>query len=118
MSYLDIAFLVFFVIIMIRGFFRGFIKEAISILGVFFAYYGASYVTSKYYDSYYLSGIAHRFNNQEFGKIAVFTAVFLLTVIVFAVISFVLTKIIDLVRLGFCNRMGGFFLPELKPFYY
>ena len=118
MSYLDIAFLVFFVIIMIRGFFRGFIKEAISIFGIFFAYYGASYVTSKYYDSYYLSGIAHRFNNQEFGKIAVFTAVFLLTVIVFAVISFVLTKIIDLVRLGFCNRMGGFFLPELKPFYY
>ena len=109
MSYLDIAFLVFFVIIMIRGFFRGFIKEAISILGIFFAYYGASYVTSKYYDSYYLSGIAHRFSNQEFGKIVVFTAVFLLTVIVFAVISFVLTKIIDLVKLGFYNRMGGFF---------
>ena len=118
MSYLDIAFLVFFVVIMIRGFFRGFIKEAISILGVFIAYYGASYATSKYYGSHYLSFIPQRFNSQEYGKIAVFTAVFLLTVIVFAIISFILTKIIDLVRLGFYNRMGGFFLPELKPFYY
>ena len=118
MSYLDIAFLVFFIIIMIRGFFRGFIKEAISILGVFFAYYGASYVTSKYYDSYYLSNIAQRFNNQEYGKIAVFAAVFLLILIIFALISFTLTKIIDLVKLGFYNRMGGFFLPELKLFYY
>jgi Colicin V production protein. len=42
MSYIDIAFLVLFIAIMIRGFFRGFIKEAISLLGVFAAYLGAN----------------------------------------------------------------------------
>ena len=117
MNYLDIAFLVFFAIFMIRGFFRGFIKEAISILGVFFAFLGASYVISKYYNSYYLKSVTQRFNNEEVGKIVIFSAVFLLIVIIFAIVSFVLTKIINLIKLGFYNRIGGFFLPESKSFY-
>jgi Colicin V production protein. len=36
MNYIDIAFLILFAVIMIRGFFRGFVKEAISIAGLFF----------------------------------------------------------------------------------
>jgi membrane protein required for colicin V production len=109
MSYIDIAFLVLFIAIMIRGFFRGFIKEAISLLGVFAAYLGATYASSHY--------IAKPFHNEEIGKIIIFSGVFVAVVIVFALISLIITKIINLLKLGFCNRLGGFFLPELKLFY-
>ncbi|MCL4428661.1 MAG: CvpA family protein [Deltaproteobacteria bacterium] len=109
MSYIDIAFLVLFIAMMIRGFFRGFIKEAISLLGIFAAYLGAIYASSHY--------IAKPFHSEEIGKIIIFSGVFIAVVIVFALISLIITKIINLLQLGFCNRLGGFFLPELKPFY-
>ncbi len=118
MSYLDIAFLIFFIAVMIRGFFRGFIKEAISLLGVFFAYFGAYYVSSKFYNSYYFQYITRRIHNEETGKIIIFSGAFLFIIIIFALISLILTKIINLIRLGFYNRLGGFFLPELKLFYF
>ena len=116
MSYIDIAFLVIFIIIMIRGFFRGFIKEAISLLGVFVAYFGAIYLSSKA-DGSYSYYIAKLFHNKEIGKIIIFFGIFIAIIIVFALISLIITKIINLLQLGFCNRLGGFFLPELKLFY-
>ena len=117
MSYIDIAFSVLFIAIMIRGFFRGFIKEAISLLGVFVAYFGAIYLSSKAYGaySYYIFKLFH---NEELGKIIIFSGIFIAILIVFALISLIITKIINLLQLGFCNMLGGFFLPELKLFYY
>jgi|YelNatPaOPRAMG01_1025707.scaffolds.fasta_scaffold00572_22 membrane protein required for colicin V production len=111
MSYIDIAFLVLFTAVMIRGFFRGFIKEAISLLGVFAAYLGATYASSHY------NNIVKQFHSEEIGRIIVFSGVFIAVIIVFALISFIITKIIDMLQLGFCNSVGGFFLPELKPSY-
>ncbi len=116
MSYIDIAFLVLFIAIMIRGFFRGFIKEAISLLGVFVAYFGAIYLSSKA-DGAYSYYIAKLFHNEEIEKIIIFSGIFIAIIIVFALISLIITKIINLLQLGFCNRLGGFFLPELKLFY-
>ncbi len=115
MSYIDIAFLILFIALMIRGFFRGFIKEAISLLGVFVAYFGAIYISSKANGSYYIIKLFH---NQEIGKIIIFSGIFIFIIIIFALISLIITKIINLLQLGFCNRLGGFFLPELKLFYY
>ncbi len=117
MSYIDIAFLVLFVAIMIRGFFRGFIKEAISLFGVFVAYFGAIYVSSKTGGTYYFYYISGLFHSKEIGKIVIFSGIFIFIIIIFALISFIITKIINLLKLGFCNRLGGFFLPELKLFY-
>ena len=117
MSYIDIAFLVLFIAIMIRGFFRGFIKEAISLLGVFVAYFGAIYLSSKADGAYYSYYIAQLFHNKEIGKIIIFFGIFIAIIIVFALISLIITKIINLLQLGFCNRLGGFFLPESKLFY-
>ncbi|MCL4497387.1 MAG: CvpA family protein [Deltaproteobacteria bacterium] len=111
MNYIDIAFLILFAAVMIRGFFRGFVKEAISVAGLFFAYFGGMYAISKVSGSYYLK----MFHNEEAGKIIIFTGVFILIVIVFAVISIIITKILNLLQLGVCNRAGGFFLRELKP---
>ncbi|RZD13807.1 MAG: CvpA family protein [Candidatus Acidulodesulfobacterium ferriphilum] len=111
MNYIDIAFLILFAAVMIRGFFRGFVKEAISVAGLFFAYFGGMYAISKVSGSYYLK----MFHNEEAGKIIIFTGVFILIVIIFAVISIIITKILNLLQLGVCNRAGGFFLRELKP---
>jgi membrane protein required for colicin V production len=116
MSYTDIAFLIIFIAIMIRGFFRGFIKEAISLLGVFFAYLGALFAVSSPVASKYAVKIFHN-HNEEIRKIIIFSGVFLSIIIIFALFSFIVTKIINLLRLGFCNRLGGFFLPESKPLF-
>ena len=99
---------------MIRGFFRGFVKEVISLGGLFFAYFGGMYAISKISNSYYIK----IFRNEEAGKIIVFAVAFILVVIVFAVISLTITKILNLLQLGFCNRLGGFFLRGLKPLYF
>ena len=112
MSHIDIAFLVLFIIVMVRGFFRGFVKEAISLIGVFFAYFGAEYADSKVNGSYYIKW----FHNEEIGKIIIFAGIFISIVIAFALISLIITKILNLLQLGFWNSIGGFFLPELKPF--
>ncbi|MHB1662001.1 MAG: CvpA family protein [bacterium] len=113
MSDIDIAFLVLFIIIMVRGFFRGFVKEAISLIGVFFAYFGAVYAASKINGSYYIK----LFHNEEIGKIIIFAGIFISIIIIFALISLVITKILNLLQLGFWNSIGGFFLPESRPFY-
>lgn len=114
MTYINIAFLILFAVIMIRGFFRGFVKEAVSLAGLFFAYFGGMYAISKVSSSYYIK----IFHNEDIGKIIIFAVVFILVVIVFAVISIIITKILNLLQLGFCNRVGGFFLRELKPLYF
>lgn len=114
MIYINIAFLILFAVVMIRGFFRGFVKEAISLAGLFFAYFGGMYAMSKVSNSDYLK----IFHNLEAGKIIVFAVAFIAIVIIFAIISIIITKIINLLQLGFCNRAGGFFLPESKPLYF
>ncbi|MHB8232977.1 MAG: CvpA family protein [bacterium] len=116
MSHIDIAFLVLFIIIMIRGFFRGFVKEAISLMGVFFAYFGAMYVSSKANGSSYY--YVKFFHNKEIGEIIIFAGVFISIIIIFAVISLIITKILKLLQLGFWNSLSGFFLPESRRFYY
>ncbi len=113
MSYIDIAFLIIFIIIMIRGFFRGFIKEAISLAGVFFAYFGALYISSKVKSTYYINVI----HDKEIGRIVIFAGAFIFIIIIFAVISLMITKIVNLLKLGLCNRISGFFLPVSKLFY-
>ncbi|MHB1545497.1 MAG: CvpA family protein [bacterium] len=117
MSYIDIAFLVLFIAIMIRGFFRDFIKEAISLLGIFAAYFGAAYISSNASGAYYSYYISKLFHNGEIGKIIIFSGLFISIIIIFALISLIITKVINMLQLGFCNRLGGFFLPELKLFY-
>lgn len=113
-TYVDIAFLVLFAIVMVRGFFRGFVKEAISVLGLFFAYFGGAYAVSRISNPHYVA----IFHNEEAGKIIVFIIAFIAIVIVFSIISIMLTKVLHTLKLGFCNETGGFFLPELKPLYF
>ncbi len=110
MSYIDIAFLVLFAAMAIRGFFRGFVKEAISLIGIISAYFAAIYASSN----------VHGFkpvHNEEIGKIIVFLIVLVSVIIIFALIAFALTKIINFLKFGICNSIGGFFLLELKPSY-
>ncbi len=114
MTYINIAFLILFAVVMIRGFFRGFVKEAVSAAGIFFAYFGGIYAMSNISGSYYIK----IFHNEDIGKVVIFAIAFILVVIVFAVISTVITKILHLLQLGFFNRAGGFFLRGLKPRYF
>ncbi len=112
-TYVDIAFLVLFALVMIRGFFRGFIKEAISLVGLFCAYLGGAYAVSMISNPKYVA----MFHNEEAGKIIVFVVAFIAIVLIFSIIAALITRVMHSLRLGFYNGAGGFFLPELRPLY-
>lgn len=117
MVYIDIAFLILFAAIMIRGLFRGFVKEAISLVGLFAAYFAGIYALSNINSPYYRYCV--RFlHNDEAGRIVVFSAAFIAVLIVFAIISILMTKILNLLQLGFCNRVAGFFLPASRLLFF
>ncbi len=112
MFYINIIFLVLLALAMIRGFFRGLVKEIVSLISLFLAYIAADYFV------FGESGV-HIFNfsgNKEIDKIAFFWGVFLAIIIILSIMSYIITKIINLVKLGFFNRVGGFFLPESNFF--
>lgn len=107
---MDIAFLAIFAIMMARGFFRGLVKEAISLAGVFFAYFGSFYISDNYGNNFRIPGI----HNADIVNIIIFTCAFFAIMLLFALLSMAVTGILNLLKLGFCNRIGGFFLPELR----
>lgn len=116
MSYIDIFFLIIFAAIMIRGFFRGLIREALSLGGLFIAFFGSGYAV------YILTGTSGYdyikiFHNETITKILIFIAFFVVIMVFFAVISALLTKFLKLINLGLFNRIGGFFLPGLRRLY-
>lgn len=106
MNVLDIAILVLLVAFMLKGLLRGLIKELCTLAGLLV---GAI--------------IAFRFHNplaqwlldavnlpSQLAVVAAFLALFLVSVIVFAVLGFVLSRFVRLIFLGGFNRvLGGFF---------
>lgn len=111
MYYMDIAFLSIFAVMMARGFFRGLVKEAISFVGMFFAYFASVYISDNFGHIYRIPGI----QNADAESIIIFSCSFFAIMLAFALISMAITGIINLLKLGFCNRLGGFFLQESRP---
>jgi membrane protein required for colicin V production len=100
---------------MIRGFFRGFAKELLSLIGLAAAFF-AGYYAAENFDKFHLAyfDFINNIKNYEVKEIIIFVSVFIIVSLVFAVISFLLTKLLDILLLGFINKIGGFFLQESK----
>ncbi len=82
MSYINIFFLIIFAAVMIRGFFRGLIKEALSLGGLFIAFFGSGYAV------YILTGTSGYdyikvFHNETITKILIFIAFFVVIMVFF-----------------------------------
>jgi len=109
MNPFDIVIVVIFGFCLIRGTFRGLVKEVSSIVGVFggfyaaYTYYGrvAVYLKDWFTDSAYLNIIS-------------FLVVFCVVFLVISVLGVVIKYIMNIAFLGWADRIGGAFFGILK----
>lgn len=105
MNALDITIAVIVGYCLVRGLFRGVIKEVTSIVGVFIAFYGA-------YTYYPVVGgwFSTLISNPAYRAITAFLLVFVTILLVVGVVGVVLRHIFKLASLGWADRViGGVF---------
>jgi len=105
MNALDITIAVIVGYCLVRGLFRGVIKEVTSIVGVFIAFYGA-------YTYYPVVGgwFSTLISNPAYRAITAFLLVFVTILLVIGVVGVVLRHIFKLASLGWADRViGGVF---------
>ena len=117
--YINIFLVVILIVMMIRGFFRGFVKELLSLAGLIAAYLGAYFVVfhTKEIFSFFKNHhiyLSNSFVHANVARIIIFIGVFILIYIAFVIASIIITKILNLIMLGFLNRLGGFFFAGAK----
>ncbi len=100
---------------LLRGFFRGFIKEAASIVGIVAGFYGAF----TYYEllSAFLNPLVNDwgFNNwQTYGNIASFFLLFFAIIIVTSLIANTLKYLLKIVFLGWVDKLFGSIFGAVK----
>ncbi|MCD4746342.1 MAG: CvpA family protein [Bacteroidales bacterium] len=110
MNYIDIIFIVPLIWFAYRGFSKGLIIEVTSlialILGIYFGIYFSNYAAD------FLTG---NFNiNQRYIPVISFAVTFIIIVIVVFIIGRILEKFINLIALGFFNKVAGAFFGILK----
>lgn len=98
----------------IRGFLRGLVREVLSLIGLVVAYFGAYYITFYTNIQYTNFSSFYNFHNITIEKAAIFIAAFILIIILFAVFSLIITKILNILMLDFCNRMSGAIFAAIK----
>jgi membrane protein required for colicin V production len=109
MNTFDIIVIVVLAYSLLRGLFRGLLKEAASIVGVlggFFAAY-AFYAPA----AGYLTGVI---SNAAYRNLIAFLAIFCIVVIVVNVIAVVIKYLMRVVFLGWLDRLGGFLFGAVK----
>ena len=113
--YIDIIIFIIMLAAMIRGFFRGLAKEVLSLAGLGAAFFAAYYMAENFGRMHpaYLNFI-NNIKNYDVREIIIFASVFIIVGLIFSIISFLITKLLDLLMLGFVNKIGGFFLQESK----
>ncbi len=106
MNFIDIAIVVVLAAFMLKGLLRGLLKEVCSLAGLLvgailaFAYHNPL--------AQWLLDVVRL--PSQLAVVAAFLALFLLSVISFAVLGFLLSKFVKLIFLGGLNRvLGGFF---------
>jgi len=109
MNTFDIIVIVVLAYSVLRGLFRGLLKEAASVAGVlggFFAAY-AFYAPAADYLKTFIANPAYR-------NILAFLAIFCIVVIVVNVVAVIIKYLLRIVFLGWVDRLGGFFFGALK----
>jgi membrane protein required for colicin V production len=103
MNGVDIAILVILAAFVVKGLVRGLLKELCSLLGLF----GGMYLALRFHP-YLAEGLLKTFDlPAQLGVVIAFAAVFMLTVLLFALLGFLLSRFVKLLFLGGFNRVAG-----------
>lgn len=103
MNVVDIAILTVLVLFLIKGVVRGLLKELCSLFGLF-----GGLVIALRFHPYLAEGMLETFSlPAQLCVVIAFAALFLLTVLIFAVIGFILSRFVKLLFLGGFNRVAG-----------
>lgn len=103
MNVVDIAILVVLALFLIKGLVRGLLKELCSLFGLF----GGLAIALRFHP-YLAEGMLKTFSlPPQLCVVIAFAALFLLTVLTFALLGFVLSRFVKLLFLGGFNRVAG-----------
>lgn len=103
MNVVDIAILLVLALFLIKGLVRGLLKELCSLFGLF----GGLAIALRFHP-YLAEGMLKTFSlPPQLCVVIAFAALFLLTVLTFALLGFVLSRFVKLLFLGGFNRVAG-----------
>ena len=109
MSVLDIGLLLFLAFWAIRGFFKGFMSEIISLL----TWISAIYLSVKYF--HIPSKIIDNYiSSEQVSSILTIIAIFLITFMTATVLGFIFSKFINIIGLSNYNKVFGLLFGSLK----
>jgi len=110
MNFFDVLILAFLALFVINGFRKGFIISLASlaalILGIYFAVHFSNYMQTLLQDNFHPS--------KTWLPILSFSVTFLVVVILVLMVAKVMEKIIDVVGMGFLNKLAGALLGLVK----
>ena len=106
MNYIDIIFAVPLLWAIYNGFKKGFIIEIASLIAIILGVFGSIHF------SYYISDILKM--NSSYSSLISFAITFLIIVILVFILAKLLEKSINLLALGFFNKLAGAFFGLLK----
>ena len=103
MNLLDIIILICLIPAFIQGIFKGFISQAISLISIIVGVWASAYFADMVCQwlSQYISG------SEQVLKIAAFAIIFIAVIVVLSLVGKLLEKVIELVMLGWLNRLLG-----------
>lgn len=106
MNLLDIIILICLILALIHGIIKGFISQAISLISIIVGVWAASHFSDLVYQ--WLA--AHITGSEQTLKIAAFAIIFVIVIVALTLIGKLLEKVIELIMLGWLNRLlGGVF---------
>jgi membrane protein required for colicin V production len=106
MNYLDIILAVPLLWAIYRGFTKGFIIEVASLIAIVLGIYGAIHF------SYYISDLLKL--KSEYSALISFAITFIVIIIIVYLLAKMLEKSVNLLALGFFNKLAGAFFSLLK----
>ena len=109
MNPFDILIIVILGYSLVRGLFRGLVKEISSIIGVF----GGFYAAYTYYTvlARYLSGLIH---DVSYLNILSFLIIFCCVLIIVSILGVIIKYLLNIAFLGWVDRIGGFVFGIIK----
>jgi len=101
MNWLDIIIAIVLVVSMIMGFANGLIKSLMTLAGLVVGIF----LAGRFYEN--LAGAMGFISNENAAKIVAFIIIFAVVMIIAAIASMLLTKLVSAILLGWINRLGG-----------
>jgi membrane protein required for colicin V production len=103
MNFIDLILILIILLFAIQGFRKGLIYEIASLAGLILGIYASFHFAG------YLEGYLAEYLNvpEKYSAVTAFILIFLLVVIVLHLVGKIIENIIDLVALGFLNKLAG-----------